>query len=113
MLNTAFILSLIAGVVIPHVSALVSDNTKIPAEYAGYVSMLLAAATGFFSEWAQQPDNYNWKRGVLNAGVAFVLAVTTHKGALKDTGAEDNLLDFGKAKSRRDRRAERAADRAA
>lgn len=113
MLNTAFILSLIVGVVIPHVSALVSDNTKIPAEYAGYISMALAAATGFCTEWAQQPDNYNWHRGVLNAAVAFVLAVATHKGALKDTGVEDNLLDFGKAKAHRRRRPRPYADRAA
>jgi hypothetical protein len=101
LLNTATILSLLLGVVIPHVSALVSGTKVIPKWAGGYVTLVLAGLTGFLTEWSQTPNHYDWKHGALNAGTALVFAFLTHVGALTDTPLQAKFLSIGAPRFRR------------
>lgn len=95
LLNTATVLSLLIGVVIPHLSALLSGTKAIPAWAGGYITLVLAAVTGFLSEWAKDPNHYDWQRGALNAGVALLFAVISHYGVLRSTPVQAKLLAVG------------------
>lgn len=95
LLNTASILALLLGVVIPHITALVSGTKVIPAQYGGYITLVLAAVTGFLTEWQLNPHAYDWKTGVLNSAASLVIAYLTHQNALKGTTLQGKLLAVG------------------
>ena len=94
VMNTATLLTLLTAVVIPAVSALLAKG-KVPANVAGLITPMLAAASGFLAEWAQQPNHYDWRQGAINAVMAYVVAVLSHYGLWKGTAAQDALLRVG------------------
>jgi hypothetical protein len=103
LLNTATILALMTSVIIPHASSLLSNNRLIPAWAGGYVTLVLAAVSGFCSEWAAQPNHYNWKQGALTALGSFLLAALSRIVVHQNTPPEADLLDVGAPRNRRHR----------
>jgi hypothetical protein len=87
-LPLAEILALIVSVIIPALSALLarshwSDNA------VGLLTLLLATANGFFSQWAAAGDGFNWKKAVGLSLVSYGIAVLAHYGLIKgDTYAK-------------------------
>jgi hypothetical protein len=111
-LSTATILALILSVVIPHLTSLVSNTKIIPVWAGGYVTLVLSAATGFCSEWAQSPDHYDWRQGLATAVGAFVVAALSRQVILKDTPTDTKLIDFGASRAnKRGARGVRGPDR--
>ena len=88
-LDPAVVAAFVVSVVIPAVSATISRWGR---NVAGVLTLVLAAANGFFSEWASAGNGYNWRQGLaIGLGSLFV-AVLSHYGLWKDTQAESQLL---------------------
>jgi hypothetical protein len=111
-LTTATILALLISVIIPHLTSLVSNTKIVPVWAGGYVTLFLAAVTGFCSEWAQSPNDYNWRQGLATAIGAFVVAVVSRVGVLKNTPTDTKLIDLGASRAnKRGARGVRGPDR--
>lgn len=96
--NTVTVISLILGVVIPHVTALLSDTKLIPAVLGGYLTIVLSVLVGFLTDWIHNPSNFAWKVAVINSGVALLFAIITHFGVLKNTPVQAKLLLVGSSR---------------
>lgn len=93
-METAAALQLLVSVVLPLVSAAIARGV-IPANVAGYLTPLLAAANGLFGDWARNPAHYQWQAGVTTAAVSYGLAVLAHLGIWNGTGLYKTLLRLG------------------
>lgn len=89
---TALVLMLLISVVIPYASAFLTDH---PSVWTGYATMVLAALTGFVTEWADKSGHYNWKAGLYNALVSLVVAVISHTKAIAGSRGEATLHSIG------------------
>jgi hypothetical protein len=102
--DTATVLAVLVGVIIPHITSLVSNNRVIPAWAGGYVTLLLAAGSGFCSEWAQalaDGTSYSPTQGAARAIGAFLIAGLSRLVVHRDTPPEHRLLDAGAPRSMR------------
>lgn len=97
--NTATIVSLIVSVIIPLVSSLLA-RSHWPGEVLGILTLVLAAANGFFTEWADAGSGFDWKHGLLPTVGSFVVAVLGRFGLWKDTGTDAKILAFGSRKNK-------------
>jgi hypothetical protein len=92
-LPPALIAALIASLVIPAVSQLL---TKRPTSWVtGVLTLALSAADGFFSLWASQGDGFNWKSAVGATLVAWGIAALSHSKVIKRTDIERWLVTHG------------------
>lgn len=94
--NTALVLTIIVSLVIPLISALLS-RTHWDQTVTGLITMLLAAVTGFFTEWinSNNATHYDWHTALGLALFSFIVAVATHYGVWKDGNASRRLLAIG------------------
>jgi uncharacterized membrane protein YqaE (UPF0057 family) len=93
-IDTATIISLVVSVVIPGVSSLLAKQ-HWPGELIGLLTLALATANGFFTEWAKSPNDYDWKNALLLAVFSYALAVFGRVGIFKDTKLDEKLLAVG------------------
>ena len=93
--STAVILALILSVFIPLVSSLLS-RTHWPSEVTGILTLTIATANGFFTEWAQSSDSghYDWKTALGIAIYSFVIAVVGRLALWKGTQTDATILQF-------------------
>lgn len=80
------------GMLAPHVAAAL---TRAPGYVAGALTTLMAALDGFLVQWAHQDHGYSWKLGLYNAFVAWLVALGTQYGVLRQTGFADRLHTTG------------------
>lgn len=92
-LTTAGVISLIVSVVIPLLSSLLA-KAHWPGEVVGILTLLIAAANGFFTEWAQAGSGFNWRHALLLAVASFVVAVLSRYGLWKGTVTDGKALAF-------------------
>jgi hypothetical protein len=97
--STAMIVGLIVSVVIPLLSALLT-RAHWPTEVVGLLTVLLATANGFFTEWANAGDRFRWQVALSTAIVSYVLAVAAHYGIWKGTSTEARALAAPAAKTK-------------
>lgn len=81
-LPTATMVALVVSVAIPAAAALLAKQ-HWPDWLVGLVSLLLATGNGFFSEWAQAGDSFDWKPAAGTALVSYAIAVLGHYGLVK------------------------------
>jgi hypothetical protein len=93
---TTTIITVLVSFFIPGVSALLARGA-VPANVAGFITPLLAAANGLLGDWANNPGHYQWQAGVTAAAVSYVLAVAAHLGLWKGTATYKQLLRLGNA----------------
>jgi hypothetical protein len=94
LIGTAEALSLATSVAIPLISALLY-RAQWNRTVVGLLSLLLATANGFLTEWAAAPSRYDWQDGIWRAALSFGVVVAAHYGVWKDTPAEGRLLAVG------------------
>ena len=92
-LNTPTIVALMVSVVLPLLSALIA-RPRWPGELVGVLTLLLAGATGFFSEWAAAGDGFRWQTAMSTAVLTFGLAVAARYGLWKGTATDARALAF-------------------
>jgi len=92
-LNTATIISLIVSVLIPLLSSLLG-RAHWPSEVLGILTLVLATANGFFTEWSQTTGGFDWKHALLLSVGSFILAVLSRYGLWKDTRTDAKILAF-------------------
>jgi peptidoglycan/LPS O-acetylase OafA/YrhL len=83
---------LLVSLVVPLVSALA---TKRPGLATGLLTLLLATVVGFLTEWADGGDQYDWRRGLYNAALSFLLAALAHSKIYKGSQIEKDLHAVG------------------
>lgn len=94
--TTAEALALVVSLVIPGLSALLARG-KVPQNVAGFITLVLAAANGFFTGWADSSSisHYDWKNA-LGVGIySLIVAIASHYGFWKSTETEAHLLAVG------------------
>lgn len=101
--DTAQTLAVMASLIIPGVSALLAKG-KIPANVAGFLTLVLAAVTGFVTTWADSSNSthYDWKTAAGTALFSLVVAVGAHYGFWKGTEVQAHLLAIGNSRPVRD-----------
>lgn len=94
-LTPATVLAFATSFFMPLVSALVS-HPKWSATVEGYITLVLAAVSGFLTEWANSSDasHYDWKKAVVISGIALFTAVAGRLGLWKGTGLSAALSNF-------------------
>lgn len=94
-LTTATVLAFLVSVFVPLVSALLS-RPKWSEKVEGYITLVLAAVTGFLTEWADSSDatHYDWKKALLISFVSLTLAVLGRLGFWKGTDLTQALSNF-------------------
>jgi hypothetical protein len=92
-LNTALIVALVVSPVIPLLSSLLA-RAHWPGEVVGILTLVLAAANGFFSEWAQDGDAFDWRTALSTAVGSFIVAIASRYGLWKGTTTDAKLLQF-------------------
>ena len=99
VVDTAFMLALITGTIIPLVSSLLS-KTHWSSGVTGVITMALAAISGFFTEWAQSSNasHYDWKHAVLIAIGTLLMAFLGRNVAWKGSKTDAKLLAIGSGK---------------
>jgi len=92
--NTAVIISLVVSVVIPLFSSLLS-RTHWPSEVTGLLTVALATANGFFTQWSQTTDEFQWKSALLLSLGSFLVAVAKRVALWRGTQTDAKLLAVG------------------
>lgn len=95
MNDTATIIALLVGVVIPHLSSIASNTKYIPTWAGGYVTLVLSGLSGFLAEWQQAGSNFRWQDAALTSLVTFVMAALSRLVVHRDTPPETELLKIG------------------
>jgi TM2 domain-containing membrane protein YozV len=98
-LSTSVILTWVISLILPLVSAGLS-RIVVPPVYAGVITIVLAAITSFFTEWAGDANlsHYDWKEHLgIGLGSLFI-ALATHFGVWKSTPVEGKLIQLGARK---------------
>ena len=96
-LDTAQILALVVGLVLPALVGLVTQKVT-SSRLKALLLAALSALTGLGSELltaVQSGSGYDFGTGVVTALGVFVLAVVTHYGLLKPTGVTDAVQRVG------------------
>lgn len=96
-LSTATVLAVAISYFMPLVSALVSlPHWSQTVE--GYITLVLATANGFLTEWANTSDasHYDWKKALVLAGVSLAVAIAGRIGLWKKTPLSAALSTFPK-----------------
>jgi small basic protein len=88
------IVSMLVGVVIPVLIALVTTKA-MSAGLKAILLALLSALAGFVTEWLASPDDFNWQIAVLTWFQTFIIAVATHFGLWKPTGVTQRAQEIG------------------
>ena len=88
------IIALIASVIIPGFSAAVVKE-HWDASITGILTIALSTADGFFTEWAKDGSDFNWKLGVGIAIGSWIIAAITQSKVLSGTQFEAWLLSLG------------------
>lgn len=88
------LISLLVGVGLPLVVGLVTKSTTSAGAKAIWLAAL-SAASGFLSEWANSGDDFMWSTALITWLATFVVAVGSHFGLLKPTGATDAVQKVG------------------
>lgn len=94
--DTAQTLAVLSGLIIPGVSALLAKG-KIPANVAGFLTLVLAAVSGFVAEWATSSNatQYDWKTAAGVSLFSLLVAIGAHYGFWKGTEVQAHLLAIG------------------
>lgn len=97
-LTTATVLAFMTSVFMPLVSALIS-RSHWPEKVEGYITLVLATANGFLTEWAVSPDadHYDWKKALVITFISLTLAVLGRLGFWKGTDLTQALSNFPKS----------------
>lgn len=89
--QTSVILALIIGYVLPLVTAFIA-RSHWSVSVLGPITVVLAAATGFLTEWAAAPDNFRLGDGFLRMLLVVLAALVGHYQSWKDTPVQAKLL---------------------
>lgn len=94
--DTATVLYILAAIVIPFVTSLVSSQHWDGA-VQGAITMVLAAVDGFVTTWAQSSsvNHYDWQTAVSASVLALALAFVSRNVTLRGTKLDAKLLAVG------------------
>lgn len=95
-LDTSTVLMVATSVLIPLLSSLLS-RAHWPSEVTGLLTLLIAAASGFLTDWYAAPNatHYDWKTAAVLAGVAYLTAVLARIQLWAGTKTDAKLLAVG------------------
>jgi hypothetical protein len=93
LVNTATVIAFVVSILIPAISSLVT-SVKWPPEIAGYVTLFLSAANGFFTEWGAHPHDYHWQAGLVTAIISYLIAVASRLQLWQGTTIDHHLIAF-------------------
>lgn len=82
-ISTVQVASLLIGVFIPILVALVTKSTA-PAGVKAVVHLALAAVTAFLTEYVNDPD-FVWQQALLSTVMTFVVGVALYAGLWRPT----------------------------
>lgn len=86
--TSAIVLAAVANL-FPYLSALLTRN---PGWYTGAITLLLSAAGGLLTQWAQHgAEHFDWKKAAGEAAGAYLIALVHQIGLLRNTATADNL----------------------
>lgn len=91
------VLVMVGGVVLPLLVGLVTNRQTDPGKRAILLAVLAVAAqlVAELIKALESGTPYNLGLGLLLGLVTFLIAVGTHYGLLKPTGASDKVIDVG------------------
>lgn len=93
-LPPAVLIGLVASVFIPAVSSLVVRQ-HWDSFVAGFITLTLATATGFFSTWAANTGDFHWKAALGATFASWLVALMSRIGLLKGTALDGALVAVG------------------
>lgn len=94
--DTASMLAIFLSVIIPFISSLVSKS-HWDSFWTGVVTMVIAAANGFVTTWADSPtpNHYDWYNALGISLGSLVVAFLTRQVALQGTRMDAKLVAVG------------------
>lgn len=95
--DTAGIVSVIVGTVIPLLTALVAKE-HWARDLKGVITLVLSAVSGLLSQFLeslQTNNDFHWKAAVLSAAATFLWALATYFGIWKNGVVQTKLINSG------------------
>ena len=93
-ITTAQVVTLIVGVLLPMVVALVTKYETSPAVRA-ILLLVLSGVSGVLNDWLVADGAFDWGQAILSALTTFIVGVATLYGLWKPTGVSDRLTAVG------------------
>lgn len=84
-IETAQIISMVVGVLLPILVGLVTKTVTSPA-FKAVLLFLLAAISGFLTEFLQAGTAFDWQQALFAWLTTFIVAVAMHFGLYSPTG---------------------------
>jgi hypothetical protein len=86
--TTFQLITLITGVLLPIIVALVTKWDTAPGARA-VLLLFLSGAAAVLNSWLATPNGFDWGQAIWGAVTTFIIGVATHFGLWRPTGVSD------------------------